>query len=372
MPHRRLISKLKSYGVCPEVVKWINDFLDNRFHCVRVNGKLSDIRSVPSGIPQGSILGPLLFVIYINDLPQLCGDLGELYLFADDAKLFRTVKVPQDIEDLQLALNKLSEWSDTWLLRLNVKKCVFLPIGPFSDSFDHEYYIRQDDQCIRLDKASSTRDLGVEVDAELKFTSHIQTKVNKANSMLGLIHRNFNEMDIRTFIMLYKSLVRSHLDYASSIWSPYRKTLIKDIEKIQKRATKMIRQLKHLNYEDRLRHLQLPTLVYRRHRGDMIEVYKIISGLYSRDLAPPLSLITGTATRGNSFKLTTQRSKYDIRKYSFTPRVASVWNSLPDEVIRAGTVNAFKNRLDSFWSGQECRYNYQAKLTGIGIRGLDV
>ena len=113
-------------------------------------------------------------------------------------------------------------------------------------------------------------------------------------------------------------------------------------------------------------------MTYRRYRGDMNEVYKILTGKYDKNLAPVLQLNEGSITRGNSLKLTTERSRYDVRKFSFTSRVVSIWNSLPNEVVEAESLNTFKYRLDKFWTNQECFYNYKAKLTGISIHGLDL
>ena len=127
-----------------------------------------------------------------------------------------------------------------------------------------------------------------------------------------------------------------------------------------------------MSYQDRLKYLNLPTLAYRRIRGDMIEVYKILSDKYDNDITLNLGLSNCTFTRGNALKLTTVRPKYDIRKYFFSVRIVSVWNSLPDSVITSDTVIAFKNALDRHWQNEEILYNYRAKLSGTGVRGLDI
>jgi hypothetical protein len=252
VPHKRLLSKLQSYGISAEIIVWIEDFLCHREHCVKINGTSSKTRTVRSGIPQGSVLGPLLFVIYINDLPELCAEFGELFLFADDAKFFRTIKTSDDIGRLQLGLNMLTDWSNRWLLRLNVTKCVFLPVGTAKDDYDHGYYLNENGNKTKLIQVSSTKDLGITIDSGLTYIDHITLKIHKAYSMLGIIKRNFKDMDKNTFIKLYKSMVRSHLEYATSVWSPHRKLITTDLEKVQKRATKMIRQLRKCSYENRL------------------------------------------------------------------------------------------------------------------------
>ena len=157
-------------------------------------------------------------------------------------------------------------------------------------------------------------------------------------------------------------MVRSHLEYCHSVWNPYKVGLISDIEKVQKRATKLVNNCKKMSYENRLKFLDLPTLKMRRLRGDMIEVFKILNGFYDSNVTPPLNRNMDSRTRGNCMKLALVRSKLDIRKYSFCPRVANAWNSLPDSVIVTPTINSFKNNLDKFWYSQEVYYNWKSEL----------
>ena len=121
-----------------------------------------------------------------------------------------------------------------------------------------------------------------------------------------------------------------------------------------------------------LDNLKLPTLVYRRHRGDMIEVYKILHGLYDQEAGLVLERNEQGKTRGHSLKLKTKRSRYDIRKFSFSVRIVSLWNSLEEQTVNADSLNSFKNRLDRFWANQDILYDWKAKLTGAGIRSLDI
>jgi hypothetical protein len=149
-----------------------------------------------------------------------------------------------------------------------------------------------------LDHLDSIKDLGVTFDTKLKFDKHIIEKVNKSYSVLGLIYRNFRNLLPDTFFMLYKTLVRSHIEYANCVWSPYRQMDIKKLEKVQMRATKMVQQLRNLSYEDRLKRLNLPTLKYRRCRGDMIQVYNIVSGKHNSQSSVRLNVSHVSNTRG--------------------------------------------------------------------------
>jgi len=201
------------------------------------------------------------------------------------------------------------------------------------------------------------------VDCNLSFSKHIQQQVNKANSIMGLIRRTYSYLDEQSFRCLFQALVRPHLEYAGSVWSPYKLSDIDSVENVQRRATKLIPTLKNLEYSDRLRKLNMPTLKYRRLRGDMIEVYKIISGVYDEDVTQGfLELSTTTHTRGHSKKLKKKSCRLDVRKYSFTCRVVDVWNSLPENVVSVGNVFQFERALDKFWTDQEVKYNYKSGL----------
>ena len=221
-----------------------------------------------------------------------------------------------------------------------------------------------------LQKKESVKDLGIIFDNKLTFREHIIDKVNKANSILGVIKRNFKNLSNEAFIILYKTMVRSHLEYGVQIWNPHHKELITKLEKVQMRATKLIPTLKKLTYKDRLIKLGLPTLRFRRVRGDLIELFKIVTGIYDKAASVDLKFSNVTITRGNRYKLAIQSVKYDLRKYFFTNRVAPIWNSLPDVVVSAPSVSSFKNRLDKYMSSQDMLYDWSCDITGTGNRSI--
>ena len=250
-------------------------------------------------------------------------------------------------------------------MKLNVSKCKVLSLSRHSNVVKYDYGFTTPNQgVVVLDHEYLVKDLGVLIDPDLTFDEHISEKINVASKMLGIIRRNFIDLDKNCFLLLYKSLVRSHLEYAGSVWNPYKKGLIGEIEAIQKRATKLLRGCKGLSYEERLRWLHLPTLKYRRFRGDMLEVYKILNNLYDVKAVPTLTLNLDTRTRGNSFKLIVERSHYDLRKFSFCNRVVRAWNTLPDTVVMVDSVNAFKNNLDTFCMLDMFYSDWEANLPG--------
>jgi hypothetical protein len=314
------------------------------------------------GIPQGSVLGPLLLVIYINELPSLVKSC--IYLFADDTKIFRPINSEADSKLLQADLDILIDWSKKWLLTFHPNKCKSMTIGKQPASRGTIYKLNYPNTVYELEKVDNEKDLGVIIDSDLNFDKHINEKVNKANSMFGMIRRSFDFLSESNFTYLYKALVRSHLDYASSVWSPYKIKHIEAIESVQRRATKQLPNLSKLSYEDRLKKLHLPTLAFRRIREVMIECFKIIRGIYDKDvtnfMTPRLDVAERTSPRAHCYQLYLAPVKKLSRKNFFSIRVMNKWNSLPREVVEAPSINAFKNRLDRHWSNQELVYNYRA------------
>ena len=217
---------------------------------------------------------------------------------------------------LQECFKELYDWSDRWLMKLNKDKCKVLTISNKKTTSLYKYRFTSDDSFVELEHVNCMKDLGVTFESNMTFKIHISEKINKASQMLGIIKRNFKDIDKFTFRTLYTVLVRSQLEYAHAVWNPYKISLITDIEKVQRRATKLIKSLKRLPYKDRLIHLGLPTLKYRRLRGDMIEVYKILNDQYDSAVCPTLTRNFDARTRGNSLKLQLDHCKSNTRKFS--------------------------------------------------------
>ena len=194
----------------------------------------------------------------------------------------------------------------------------------------------------------------------------MQEKINKANSIMGIIRRVFTHLDHEIFNKLYKGIVRPHLEYANPVWSPSLRKNIIAIENVQRRATKCIPGMKDLEYKDRLIQLKLPTLVYRRLRGDMIETYKITSEKYDDEIGRILpryeDIVKRDGIRGHNKKIYKFRSKLNLRKNFFTQRVVDIWNMLPSNVVNAPTTKSFEKRLDKAWKDQDLVYNFEALL----------
>ena len=214
---------------------------------------------------------------------------------------------------------------------------------------DQTYTMKKRQDSIPIEKVDSEKDLGVIIDKDLKFSEDINSKIKIANRNLGLIFRTFTYLDKEMFLNLFKSVVRPHLEYASTVWSPiYKKDKIV-IENVQKRATKLVKCVSHLPYSERLRALGLPTLEYRRERADVTQVYKILHDMDKMDKNKLFTMSDYPATRVHSLKLFKRRSRFQIRANFFSKIVVDVWNSLPESVVQAPSLNCFKSRLNKFW-----------------------
>ena len=183
--------------------------------------------------------------------------------------------------------------------------------------------------------------------------------ISKANSRIGMIKRSFSNLSVKTFKLLYKSLVRPILEYCSSIWSPLYKEQVLEIEKVQRRATKLIKQFQHLPYSDRLKRLNLTTLVYRRHRTDVLQVFRIIHQI-DKISFDDFFTYNRSNTRGHSYQLSKPRAETKLRQNTFSHRVVNVWNSLTEEVVSVNDINIFKSKLEDLWKHKDFKYDPEA------------
>lgn len=312
-------------------------------------------------------MGPILFVLYINDLPSSISSESDIFLFADDTKIFKEINSIEDCEKLQSDIYLMNDWSEKWLLKFHPEKCKTMRIGR-SKVENYDYKLRAD--LIPMVKTSEEKDIGVIIDDKLSFEKHISEKVNKANSVMGVIRRTFEYLDITTFKTLYTSLVRPHVEFANQVWSPYlKKKHIDMIENVQKRATKQLPGMKELPYEERLRVLNLPTLAYRRVRGDLIETYKILTDKYDPEVSRLFTMRNESTTRGHNRKIFKKRPRLNTRKYSFCYRVVDLWNQLPEDIVEAKTKYSFERRLDRYLETQPIKYDYRVPF--IYFTGTD-
>ena len=309
VPHQHLVQNLSSFGIHGKMLLWIKDFLKDRTQEVVLNGKKPNSIPVTSGVPQGSVLGPILFTMFVNDLPSVVS--SPVHMFADDTKIFCVVRTREDYSVLQHDLDLLYEWSIRWQLKFNILKCKHMHLGPM-----HHYGPYYLDGTV-IDNFDSYKDLGVILDYQLKFCLHTTEVAVKANRLLGLIKKSFDYLDSDMLTKLFTVFVRPTLEYGNAVWGPFFVLDQRKVEKVQHRATRLLPSLRDKPYEERLAALQLPSLAHRHRRGDMILLYKIINNYFNSDFSTLYTYSDTTITRGHQFKLFKCHSRLNCRSKYF-------------------------------------------------------
>ena len=298
---------------------------------------------VTSGVPQGSVLGPMLFIFFINDLPDVCSVPTKIY--ADDTKAYTCIMNKDDHARLQRSIDNMYNWTQTWQLNFNAAKCKILHIG--DNNPKHTYFIGNGSNRNEIETTVLEKDLGVYVDPDLNFESHIEHTVKRASSKKATILRNFTYRSKNVLVPLFKALVRPILEYANVVWDSSFRSQINLLESVQRTYTRHILEVKKLPYEERLKKLDLPSLEYRRLRGDMIELYKIAHKKYDRASIDSLfQFVQNNRLRGHSFKVAKFACKKRQYQHFFTNRSVNHWNKLSEDTVQSTSLNAFKNNID--------------------------
>ena len=309
-----------------------------------LNGETSEWDDVWSGVPQGSVLGPLAFLIYINDIDCLAENISIINKFADDTKLGHVIKDVHDVRILQDCLNALVEWANTWGMSFNVDKCKVMHVGLRNPCLEYKMNGKVL-ACTELE-----RDIGVLVHKTLKPSKQCTEASRRANGVLGKICRSFHYRDRHTFVKLYIQYVRPHLEFAVPAWAPWSAGDKEVLEKVQRRAVKMISGLQGATYEDRLKELKLQTFEDGRKMFNLVQTLKILKG-FDNVKTETWFIMVGenqariTRATTNPLNLVQHRSKSDIRKNFFSQRVVESWNNLPSELKESRSVQSFKSNL---------------------------
>ena len=341
VPHERLLRKLSHYGIRGRTLTWIREFLSNRQQEVMVDGAVSDPAPVVSGVPQGTVLGPILFLIFINDLPSelLC----PTRLFADDCIVYSKIRNKQDQVALQRDLDTLSQWERRWGMEFHPQKCSVLTCTRSVKPRSYAYTLKGH----TLEQEHSSKYLGVDLTSQLSWDIHINRITKKASSMLGFVRRNLKIANKNTKTNAYFTLVRPHLEYCCSVWSPHRKEQIKLIETIQRQSARYVCNVyeRTESVSALLDQLNWDSLATRRTKIQLTFLYKIIHNHV--DIPPDPYLTPGhTRTRSNhKYKFRQISASKDYFKFSFFPRTIPIWNSLPAPVAEAPSLVQFKRGL---------------------------
>lgn len=339
VPHQRLLKKLQHYGVRGNLNRWIADFLSDRQQEVVLEGVHSEATQVTSGVPQGTVLGPLLFLVYINDMPENISSTTRL--FADDSLVYRIIRTEEDQALLQEDLDKLQKWERDWLMQFNADKCEVIRITNKKDPLIKEYLIHS----TKLQTVKDAKYLGVTVSSDLSWNKHVDNTVKKATTSLNFLKRNLHGCPTGVKDKCYKSLVRPILEYSSCVWDPHTQRNISKLEMVQRRAARFVKGdfQRTSRVTPMLTELRWNTLQERRMQCKSVMLYRIVHNLVAIPATP--YLIPARTSRGHSMKFLIPQSTVNSHLYSFFPSTIRLWNQLPEYAVSATSLETFKQRL---------------------------
>ena len=334
VPHRRLQYKLNWYSIRGTTHAWIQNFLQGRSQRVVSEGTQSSSHPVLSGVPQGTVLGPILFLIYINDLPDEASS-STIRLFADDCILYRSIKTQQDSTLLQHDLNSIAQWELTWQMKFNIDKCYTMQAGRTRHKILNTYTLHDHP----LPITHSTKYLGITISNDLKWNKHISNITSKANSTLGILRRNLRLSSTSHTVKThaYQALVRPHLEYASAVWDPHTHCNTQKLEMVQRRAARYVCNRWHntSSVTGMLNQLEWVPLATRRANTRLCMMYRVAHTPVGDPWTPWLTFAQRTTRGSHAWKYIPISTSHDAYKFSFLPRTIIAWSQLPSIIVAA-------------------------------------
>ena len=343
--HASLLQKLSHYGIRNNLHRLIHDFLTERKQLVSMDGAMSDPAPVLSGVPQGTVLGPLLFLIYINDLPEYVSEGTSVRLFADDSAMYRKIQSQRDHEILQKDIKALEKWESIWSMKFHPDKCQLLKVTTRTKRKTSTFNYNIHNTTIQ--DTENANYLGVNINNKLSWNKHIDNTCRKGNRTINFIHRNFKDCNQKVKEKLYKTYVRPSMEYCSSVWDPYTQSNIDKLEQVQRRAARLVTNnfSRYTRVTPLLHQLQWTPLAERRARTKVTILYKALNNLIEIP-TNHLTVNTGGTRQANNFdKLFAYKDQY---KHSFYPSTCDLWNKIPIETRNAQTLPIFQAGLPPF------------------------
>ena len=343
VPHESLLAKISHAGIHGSLHLWIRNFLTQRSQQVVLDGATSFPTHVTSGVPQGTVLGPLLFLLYINDITDEIT--SEVRLFADDCIMYRQVKNTQDSVDLQKDIDSLCAWEQRWQMQFNKAKCYAMHITHKKKMIESHYHMGDS-----VLQTVSNHTLGVEINNKLSWANHIQNVTSRANQILGLLRRNLYSCSPKVKDISYKALVRPRLEYCASKRDPHQKDYKNQLERVQRRAARFVlnNNKTQASVTEMISHLKWEPLEHRRANQRLTLMYKSVHKLIAVDteLYQTKPTREGVSTRKHSsISFEKLPANKDCYKYSLYPRTFAEWNCLPARVRDAPTIGTFKDNV---------------------------
>ncbi|KAL7072779.1 hypothetical protein ACQ4LE_008255 [Meloidogyne hapla] len=340
IPHVLLLYKINKIGIRGKIYNWIKEFLSDRKYRVKINDTFSSYYNVNSGVPQGSVLGPLLFLIYINDLPDTIPKGISIKLFADDIKIYLIHDSSSQSQILKEALNNIESWCYQWGIKIAPDKSYVLYIGKNNSMEKYEIGFNV------ISGLDSIRDLGIIIDSKLSFEKHFSHIIRNAYYRMKILFRIIKSRSIKTWTQVYKSYIRPLLEYAPEIWNPRFKKDVKQIEKCQKFFTYIALKkciLPEIPYSQRLKLFGLQSLNTRRKIFDLLMAFKIIKGYTHLDPSHLYKFSNHPSNKQINRLIFKSRSSKTA--HSFVNRSSSLWNTLDKTILNSQSTKSFKQKI---------------------------
>ena len=345
VPHLPLLDQLKEINLDPYLLRWTSNYLSNRSQFVTVEGETSGKLSVVSGVPQGSVLGPLLFVTYINNVTNVISHDSRINMFADDIAYYRIIKSPSDYAVIQEDVDCVSSFMSSKLLEFSANKCRVMLISRKRSKSTPPPPIYLNGTV--LSQVTSYKYLGVTITHNLSWKPHILSICNKTRNLIGMIYRKFyRHSKLSTLLRLYLTILRPNLEYACVVWDPSHKVEIDELENVQKFGLRMCSKSWNESYEDLLQQLKLPSLKKRRTHMKLCHLFKIIKQLTFFPDAPIVARTLPYQSRStHSNAIVVPQAKTSSHQHSFFPHSLNLWNRLSEDITKANNSIAFKQQL---------------------------
>ena len=318
--------------------------LFGRSQQVKVGNFFSDSKIITSGVPQGSVLGPILFIFFINDITRTAVPPTIPKLYADDLKVYSSTINDRDGKQFQETLNKITNWAKTWQLPISKEKSKWLLITNKNKNLSHAE-VKFELAGVELPEVKDVLDLGINFTSRLNFSKHIAITIAKAKQRLFLLKKSFKSRNTASLILGFKTYVLPILDYCSQVWNPQDYKDMRRIESVQRMFTKRLAGYNCLNYPQRLERAGLCSLELRRLHADLSLCYNILHGNLDTEISNFFQLDTSSKTRGHTWKLKIYVARLDVRLHYFSYRIINAWNALSQSTVDSSSIASFKCNL---------------------------